>query len=306
MAQPMAALDLAALHAKVDITDKASAFLDAGGERAPEAISHDMPKIGQNAKDLMQGGYHNGFYWVQFILRNSANERKSAQVFVNNRVLKHFEYFVFSLSPGPFEASRLQARLPVLGLTLAPQQEVSILLKMQFSLQDELSLQLEPVDPGAEKKADDALAAVLVLFGVIAGLLVFNIGLYILTRDAVFLLHALAASCLFADIFLLNGLSFPLFGIDKWNYLAPAFGNFAVATAIIFAQAYLNIKASYPVLSRLLHITTAIGLIGGTLLLCGFSKQVLYLGFCPFSGKILTGKSLCVEMVSEEAQPLPL
>ncbi|WP_218110019.1 7TM diverse intracellular signaling domain-containing protein [Oligoflexus tunisiensis] len=277
-AQETSVLDVAALQARQDITPLAWALLEQEGQATPEEILKLFPVIGKKAKDLMEGGYHNGHYWVRVALRNSAPEPRAVRIQVNNRVLKHFEYF--ALPPASDEApalSRLQARLPVLHLVLAPGQETVVLLKMQFSLQDDLSLQLEPTSLKMQEKTDRTIFAVLLLFGIIAGLLIFNIGLFVLTRDAVFCLHALAACCLFADIFLLNGLSYYLLESDQWNYLAPAFGNYSVATAIIFAQAYLNIKALYPLLHRLLNVVTVIGLAGGTFLLMGFSKQVLYL-----------------------------
>lgn len=275
-ASPNHSVDVNDLEQAWDITDFAQVILDKNN-LAVEGIVTLFPYQGVAVQKLLNGGYRTGFYWVKLNFANSSDEEKFISLIIKNRVTSFLEHYIVQNNTNKEpEISRLPARIPNLILSIAPHQEFTLLLKLKFGLHDELRLIIEQAEPDAEKKPDYLLQSINIFNGIIIAMCLFNVFLFLLTKDSTFILHAISATLITGAISFLSGLCFYLFENDHWNDLAPAFGNYAVASVYLFAQSYLKTKDSHPILHKFFTAGATIGITGGSLLLLGVSKQLVY------------------------------
>ncbi|WP_141733896.1 7TM diverse intracellular signaling domain-containing protein [Oligoflexus tunisiensis] len=268
-------LDISKIEGSEDITRFGRAVLDEAGRSRAE-MEQIVLSAGRPIPEVLQGGYTDGYYWIHLPLTNSANTTQSVNLAARNLVISHFETFI--MNPGPDIASiaRIQARIPTLSITLGPFQKTDLLLKIQFGLSEFLSLTMEKADSNAAAKPDTVMQYIGVFFGILLAMTTFNVGLFLLTREKVFLFHAMIALLMSNAIFILSGLSYYFLGTDSWNSLLPVFGNYTVAGTALFAQYYVNASGHKKGVHRFYTLCVVIGLIGGTLLLSGVTKRIVY------------------------------
>ncbi|HYX33398.1 MAG TPA: 7TM diverse intracellular signaling domain-containing protein [Oligoflexus sp.] len=269
-------LDIASIGSHQDVTSFGIALFD-GAERTPAAIEKVILAEGEAIGKVLHGGYSDGTYWIRLRLWNSADTPKIVNLIAKNLVISRFEAVIVDAAPGSAVIDRVHARIPTLRISLPPAQELNLLLNIQFGLHEILSLEMEKVEPNAPATSDKTIQGMNIFLGAILAMTLFNAGLFLLTRDKIFILHALVAILISANLFILSGLSYFILGTDYWNFYIPVLGNYGVAGALFFGQYYLNARSTHPRLHRCYTIGGIVGLVGGTLLLAGVTKRLVYL-----------------------------
>lgn len=269
------AIEISQLPEPLPIGQKIRAVL-ASEDQSLEDLIPLFEKEGETAADLIRGGYREGFYWVKIALINSSDAAASTNLLIKNRLTSHLEIFV----PAPDENAavtirRLPTTLPTLGITLAAHKQVHIYLKLQFGLQNYVQFLLAP-----EEKASLLTSTTRVqefFFGIIVGLLFFNLALYLITSEPSFALHAISALFVFMVVFMAGGQVYFYFGVDSPNRYLPIAGCLAVAFMNGFGLAYLRHQHPPRYLTMLLNIGMITGFVGAFLLALGVDRRLIYL-----------------------------
>jgi HPt (histidine-containing phosphotransfer) domain-containing protein/PAS domain-containing protein len=269
------AIEISQLQEALPISARIQALLD-DENRSLEELMPLFEREGQAAADLISGGYREGFYWVKLALINSSDAPASTQLLIKNRLTSHLEIFV----PAPDENAavtirRLPTTLPTLAITLAAHKQAHIYLKLQFGLQNYVQFLLAPEDEASLLSSTTRLQEF--FFGIIVGLLFFNLALYLITGEPSFALHAISAVFVFMVVFMAGGQVYFYFGVDSPNRYLPIAGCLAVAFMNGFGLAYLRHQNPPRYLTLLLNLGMMTGFAGAFLLAVGVDRRLIYL-----------------------------
>jgi HPt (histidine-containing phosphotransfer) domain-containing protein len=275
-AQAAAFFDVSTLASRVNIDAYGRVILE-NDNRSFNEMNELVETEGVEISELLWGGYRDGFYWVRLLLANDSAETKTFHLITANRLTYHFEYFI----PDPEQKSqvgitRVRASIPTLELTLPPGQKLRLVMKLKFGLQDIINFYVEPPPPAPDHSNGAPFNIQEMAFGVIIGMIFLNVCLSLLTREIIFLLHAVAAAMVFWAVFLLSGLTYHYFNVDSWNRFLPVAGCFAVAANNVFGQVYLETRHKHHRIHMCFTIGLVIGIAGGILLTLGATKRIIY------------------------------
>ncbi len=272
-----APFDISKLSNSANINAHARVLLD-GDDRTWQQLDPLIEAQRREVSELLQGGYRDGYYWVRLNISNESIVPKSARLIIANRLTSHLEYFIPLADPNPsFTLKRLQLNVPTLELTLGPGQNLRLLLKLKFGLQDTVNFLMEPLPAAANDSKTRAINIQEVVFGMILSMILFNICLFLITHQIIFLLHALASSAVFCVVILMSGVAYDYFAVDHWNRLLPVAGCLAVAGNSAFGQIFLNTRKNSPFVHRYFTIGVVVGVIGALILLLGGTRKIIYI-----------------------------
>jgi PAS domain S-box-containing protein len=212
-------------------------------------------------------GFDTAAIWVRVSVDAAAGAPRHWLLEVAYPPLDHLELYV--PGPGgyakqeagdhlPFSSRAVAHRNHVLPVTLAPG-ESTLYLRIQSE-----GAVIAPVTLWQERALwhHDQLAysGLSLYFGLLAGLLVYNLLLFASIRDRVYLLYVafVAGMALFQLSLTGIGLQFLWPGQRSWNIYAPAVGSAMASTfALLFARTFLSSAVRTPLIDRLMLLEVA-------------------------------------------------
>jgi PAS domain S-box-containing protein len=212
-------------------------------------------------------GFDTAAIWLRVSLDAAAGAPRHWLLEVAYPPLDHLELYV--PGPGgytkqeagdhlPFSSRAVAHRNHVLPVTLAPG-ESTLYLRIQSE-----GAVIAPVTLWQERALWDhdqlAYSGLSLYFGLLAGLLVYNLLLFASIRDRVYLLYVafVAGMALFQLSLTGIGLQFLWPGQRSWNIYAPAVGSAMASTfALLFARTFLSSAVRTPLIDRLMLLEVA-------------------------------------------------
>lgn len=210
-------------------------------------------------------GYAPGAYWFRFDVENTLPEHVHRALVIDYALIDRFTLFRISAdtvtqrSGGdrqPFSNRDLADRHLNVLLDFAPHEQVTFYLRVdsQSSMQVPLLL-VDPRQYLAGQLANQLLLGL--YYGILVGLTLYNLLLFVSVRDSNFLWYALYGTSYCLMLLCLNGLAFQHLwpNAPDWGNLATLLSvSFSMATVMQFSRRFLDLARHAPRLDRLLCI----------------------------------------------------
>lgn len=172
----------------------------------------------------------------------------------------------------PFGSRLIPHRNHVLPLTLAPQASTTLYLRVQS--EGSVTVPATLWQPAALWEHDQlAYGAFGLYFGLLIGLFVYNLLLFVSVRDKVYLVYVLFVAGMALFQVTLNGLGNQFLWPEHawWNSRSPPAGTVMVATfGLLFARSFLHSSSRTPLLDKFILLQVA-GFVLTFAVLMGFS-----------------------------------
>ncbi|HEX7889802.1 MAG TPA: 7TM diverse intracellular signaling domain-containing protein [Ramlibacter sp.] len=163
----------------------------------------------------------------------------------------------------PFTTRAVAHRNHVLPVWIPPQQGSTLYLRL--ASEGVVAAPLRLWRPQAMWQFDQAAYAVLALyFGVLVGLLLYNLLLFVSVRDPAYLVYVLFVAAMGLAQGALTGLGTQFLWPEQvwWNSVAPHIGvAFAGVFALLFARRFLESRDSLPLMDRALRVQVGLWLL---------------------------------------------
>ena len=213
-------------------------------------------------------GFTSAAIWMRITLHTTAATPPDWLLEVAYPPLDHLDLFVPGASGYqrqaagdhlPFASRSIPHRNHVLPVTLAPGGSATLYLRVQS--EGSVTAPVTLWQPAALWQHDQAAYSALSLyFGLLAGLLLYNLLLLVSIRDRVYLLYALFVGGMALFQAALTGFGYQFLWPESiwWNDHSPPFGTVMAATfGLLFARTFLSSAARTPLIDKLMLIEVA-------------------------------------------------
>lgn len=258
---------------------------DRGGKLSLEELLQPAVQERFTALPVAGAGANFGFtrsaIWLRVTLRTTADAPRAWLLEVAYAPLDHLELY----APGVtgyerqlagdnllFASRVIPHRNHVLPVTLAPGTTQTLYLRVQS--EGAVTAPVNLWQPAALWQHDQAAYSALSLyFGLLVGLLLYNLLLFVSVRDTVYLVYALFVGGMALFQLALTGVGYQFLwpGQLWWNIHAPPIGTVTAATfGILFARSFLSSASRTPWIDKLLLLEAA-GFVGALVVCIGVS-----------------------------------
>ncbi|QSP95488.1 EAL domain-containing protein [Marinobacter salinisoli] len=220
-------------------------------------------------------GFITDTVWIRFQLTNASATTQNLYLDIDYALLDEVELTLFSLETGrfvqtlkagdqwAFEERPILFPNVVFPITLAPEQEYVVVMKIRSTSSMQVPISLWQRDALAAKKYGEALFFG-GLIGMIAIMALYNLFLWISIRENAYLFYAL---CLIGYCFveaILTGIGFSHVWprSPEWNQISLVVsGGSALAALALFTHRFLKLQQRAPTLGRLFYVYGALCLL---------------------------------------------
>lgn len=239
------------------------------------------------------GGYNNNWFWFRTTIRNPGPVDRSIVILLKNPFVWHFESYVMREDSGHLERVHRRHGVgePRVEVTVHAHETVTYLVQTTFPYQTNAQFRVYDEETILSQDLMEHFY-VFVSLGILCGLLIYNLLMYIALRDVSHLHYFLCALACFCVISLQSGYAQILIS-GPWLWLNNAVNVLALIGLIFFTQTFLSTKEtaqrlhfamSNLVYLAILHIVL-VSLAPSALLLYGFELLVaLAVIFCFAAG----------------------
>jgi len=257
---------------RLELTPFVTVLEDAGGqltlaEVAAAAASRFKPVGGAQSINL---GYSKSTFWLRFALAKGSGTQEHRLLEVAFFELGHVAFYAPGQAPVvtgqnyPLSSRPWPHRYYVFPVTLTDEPRY-FYLQVRSDSAVTVSLTLwEPAAFAADTQQTYLLQAL--YFGALLALLLYNLFIYFSLRERGFLLYSLFAACMGLTMLTGNGIAQQfLWPTDLvWNaHFVPLTTALTTASALYFAQHFLQTRTVLPRLHRVMHLTAGFALLAG-------------------------------------------
>src|SRR5450830_1572892 len=257
---------------RLELTPFVTVLEDAGGqltlaEVTAAAASRFKPVGGAQSINL---GYSKSTFWLRFALAKGSGTQEHRLLEVAFFELGHVAFYAPGQAPVvtgqnyPFSSRPWPHRYYVFPVTLTEEPRYYY-LQVRSDSAVTVSLTLwESAAFAADTEQTYLLQAL--YFGALLALLLYNLFIYFSLRERGFLLYSLFAACMGLTMLTGNGIAQQfLWPTDLvWNaHFVPLTTALTTASALYFAQHFLQTRTVLPGLHRVMHLTAGFSLLAG-------------------------------------------
>jgi signal transduction histidine kinase len=255
---------------QVDLTPFVEYIEDAEGKLTFADVSNAeasrfKPVNGTEAINL---GYSKSTFWLRFPLATSQGAADQRLLEVRFFELGHVAFYAPGQAPVvtgqnyPLSSRVWPHRFYVFPVTLAEEPRYYY-LQVRSDSAVTVSLTLwEPAAFAADTQQSYMLQAL--YYGALLALLLYNLFIYFSLRERDFLLYCLFAACMGLTMLTGNGIAQQFLWPTEfvWNaHIVPLTNALTAASALYFAQHFLQTRTVLPVLHRVMHLTAGFALL---------------------------------------------
>ena len=199
-------------------------------------------------------GYHDEWFWFKTRLKNHATAPRSLFFLFKNPFVWHFDFFVVRKDAN--EPERLEAKRgvgePRFEIPIAAGEAVTILIRTKFPYHSRVSLRL--FDDQSILTFDLVEHFfVFACLGMLFGLLIYNLILYVTLHEVSHLHYFLCALASLCVIALQSGYA-QMFLEGPWVWLNNAVSLLTCISIIVFTKTFLTLEKLAPRLSRFMNV----------------------------------------------------
>lgn len=261
---------LPAASPRLELAPFVTVLEDAGGQLTladvtVAAASRFKPVGGAQTLNL---GYSKSTFWFRFALAKGSGTQEHRLLEVAFFELGHVAFYAPGQAPVvtgqdyPLSSRPWPHRYYVFPVTLTDEPRDYYLQVRSDSAVTVLLTLWEPAAFAADTQQTYLLQAL--YFGALLALLLYNLFIYFSLRERGFLLYSLFAACMGLSMLTGNGIAQQFLWPTEvaWSaHIVPLTNALAAASALYFAQHFLQTRTVLPGLHRAMHLTASFGLL---------------------------------------------
>gem|GEM_PF-6029315 len=250
---------------------------DPAGFFSPEQAWNAMDTEGEIFHQI-DGQYSDSIHWFRIDLRALQNEASNDLLHIRNPLIS--ELRIWRNESGKLlglTSKAIPHNYPVIPLQTKAGQQLSILVKIFLPDITAISFETHAPKITAFEKPINSFSIGFILAGFAAGLLVYNIMLFLYLREKDLAYYSIYSFCLIVGTFGASG-GFNALGLPAWiNIWIPCVAATVVASGLHFTRSFLDAKRISPWFDKILLGGEISSILCVLLLVAGYSRKVQYL-----------------------------
>jgi len=247
-------------------------YEDAGGSETIEDI------LSKPFRPVQTGTPHFGFtqsvYWIKLTIADGTAEPQKILLEIRNQYLDFIDIFVKSGSNPeiaryragarvPFDERISRGRYPVVTLNFSPGEVKTVFFRVSTRTPVRLPLVLSTRDAHRHEEVKQFVFLGL-FFGALVFLIIYSLFAWSILRQPAYLYYILTIAGVGANQLALNGLTawMPFFSEpQRMLHLLTAGIGFTCVFNVVFVSSFMDCRAKYPILYRILDVFLVLGVI---------------------------------------------
>jgi len=265
-------LKLDGTTSRYDLAGHLEVYEDVGGSETIEDILSKPFRPVQMG--MLNFGFTQSAYWVKLTIADATTEPQTLILEIRNQYLDFIDIFIKSDSNPdiaryragarvPFDERISRGRYPVVSLNFAPGEVKTVFLQIKTRTPVRLPLVLSTREAHRHEEVKQFVLLGL-LFGALAFLIIYSLFAWSILRQPAYLYYILTVAGVGANQVAINGLTswMPFFSEpQRMLHLLTAGIGFTCVFNIIFVSSFMDCRAKYPILYRVLDVFLVLAVI---------------------------------------------